>query len=384
MFTREDTKAFKGVAVLLMMAAHLTVFPDRMPIGYEIIPMATVSGRDIEDIIGTFAKISVSIFMFLGGYGMWCQADAHGDGQVSIGKHIVKLYQSLWKVMLIFVPIGFLFFEDQPAYAARTSQCYKFSEFSWETFLRNFTGWHASYNGEWWFFRAYLCVMFLGCIFVKLIWKHKNLYGDIGLVMLWEVLSVEVMPAVAGLECFSTLNQNIFFDSFFNSYYGGGYSSVGYMASFLMGVVVAKYDGLKRLDDLFEELPPLPRLFSACLVQVLIVYMRAFLDGSPAIDVICVPMMISSGLVLFRAVPAAERVFQFLGKYSTSMWLTHTFFCYYFYPFVKLVYVSRNGLIALLTLTALSLAASILLELFWKNPLFQKIYYLNVPARSRD
>ena len=47
------------------------------------------------------------------------------------------------------------------------------------------------------------------------------------------------------------------------------------------------------------------------------------------------------------------------------MWLTHSFFCYYFYTFVKIVYSSRNAIVSFIILLGLSLGTSILLDLFW-------------------
>lgn len=258
MFTREETKMFKGLAVILMLAHHLFLFPDRMPIGYEIISMGSVSGMEIERIIGSFGKICVSYFMFLGGYGMWCKAQADGnkDGNVSIGKHIIQLYQSLWKVILVFIPIGFLLFGNQPVYALRESQCSMYSNFAWKTFLMNFTGFSTSYNGEWWFFRTYLCALFLGCVFIRFIWKHDNKYVDIAFVIIWEILSSKFFPALAKTGEFSSLNNDIFFKSLF--------TISAYTSSFFMGIVMAKYNGIDRLNNLFAFYPP-PCPISLCL-----------------------------------------------------------------------------------------------------------------------
>ena len=60
-------------------------------------------------------------------------------------------------------------------------------------------------------------------------------------------------------------------------------------------------------------------------------------------------------------------VFAYIGKHSTNIWLTHSFYCYYFGPFAKLVYKSKNFIIDYLVLLALSLVTSILLNLFFWN-----------------
>ncbi|WP_270595131.1 hypothetical protein, partial [Faecalibacillus faecis] len=71
-----------------------------------------------------------------------------------------------------------------------------------------------------------------------------------------------------------------------------------------------------------------------------------------------------------------SKILFFIGKNSTNMWLTHTFYCYYFYPFVKIVYGSRNALVAFITLVILSLITSILIDIFWKyiSKLYNQIH----------
>ena len=67
-FSRQDTKALKGVAILLMLMHHLLAFPDRLPIKYQY----AVSAAALKQLttVGSFGKICVYIFMFLGGLGL--------------------------------------------------------------------------------------------------------------------------------------------------------------------------------------------------------------------------------------------------------------------------------------------------------------------------
>ena len=55
-----------------------------------------------------------------------------------------------------------------------------------------------------------------------------------------------------------------------------------------------------------------------------------------------------------------------MGKYSTGIWLTHTFYCYYFTPFARFIYRFDSPIAAFLITFVLSLVTAILLELFWK------------------
>ncbi len=82
MFTRENTKQVKGIAILLMLVHHLYTFADRIPYGLEIASQYYISGMELTVIIGSFGKICVSIFMFLGGYGLYasCSSGLSGGG----------------------------------------------------------------------------------------------------------------------------------------------------------------------------------------------------------------------------------------------------------------------------------------------------------------
>lgn len=60
-FTREDTKAIKGIAIILMLIHHLWAFPDRL-VGGELKCLVSVMGQDSIILLGCFGKICVSLF----------------------------------------------------------------------------------------------------------------------------------------------------------------------------------------------------------------------------------------------------------------------------------------------------------------------------------
>lgn len=57
----------KGIAILLMLLHHSMAFPDRIPTKYQFaLPAAALKHLPM---VGSFGKICVYIFMFLGGLG---------------------------------------------------------------------------------------------------------------------------------------------------------------------------------------------------------------------------------------------------------------------------------------------------------------------------
>lgn len=88
--------------------------------------------------------------------------------------------------------------------------------------------------------------------------------------------------------------------------------------------------------------------------------------------------------VLFDSIKPLKIVMGFFGRYSTEMWLIHSFFCFHFCEAAKLVYSTQSVWIDFLILTGLTLGSALLLEQFYKllsklQPVMQKILLRPVP-----
>lgn len=108
MFTREDTKLIKGAAVLLMLMHHLWGFPERIA-GGELRTLFSVFGKSFILYVGVFGKICMSLFFFVSGYGMYKSSQ---NGEFNLLNKLKGLYLSYWKIFVIFIPLGFLFFRN--------------------------------------------------------------------------------------------------------------------------------------------------------------------------------------------------------------------------------------------------------------------------------
>lgn len=80
---------------------------------------------------------------------------------------------------------------------------------------------------------------------------------------------------------------------------------------------------------------------------------------------IITPVFMTGCILLLDLCKPLCKVMQFFGGLSTNMWLTHTFFCYYFYPFAIVIFWSRNPIVAYLTLLAITVLASVFLDKFY-------------------
>ena len=104
-----DTIAMKAIAILCMLAHHLWTFPERIA-GGPLESFFHISGLPLTAHFGVFAKICVSMFFFLGGYGLYKK---YFGKRYNLFERLKKLYFAYWKIFVIFVPIGFICFSNQ-------------------------------------------------------------------------------------------------------------------------------------------------------------------------------------------------------------------------------------------------------------------------------
>lgn len=352
-FSRQDTKAMKGIAILLMLLHHIMAFPDRIPTKYQFALPATALKH--LQLVGSFGKICVYIFMFLGGLGLAKQIEAH---KFHLLRKIWNLYRVYWRVFFVFVPLGFLFFSQQPRYS-RAFMWNRFADFSFSKFIQNLTGYASTYNGEWWFVRVFVAAIVLGSIYYYLTEKINNVYVETGLVLLLSVFTVRFLPALTKLTPFNSLASSYLWTQLF--------MPNAFICTYLFGIVFGKYDVFSNLRRLFSGYTALWRAVIGILLLVSAFYFQEKVFGNVSdMMLIITPVFMTACLLLLDLAKWPRKILEYFGRLSTNMWLTHTFFCYYFYPFTVAVFWSRNPLVAYLTLLVITVLASLLLDMvYW-------------------
>lgn len=349
LFTRRDTRIVKGVAVLMMMAHHIFGFWDRLPEGYSY----NLSESGVERLSETAwaFKICVALFMFLGGYGL-CKQRENGKG--SLLKSVWRQYVQYWKVFLIFVPIGFLFFSGQGDYCADTVICHVYDDFQIRQLISNFIGWTSEYNREWWFFRAYLCASFIGTVYMYIIPRSRGgFWKEVLIVVALASLWPELWAGLVKMEPFTEVSQNLLLANII--------VPDRFCYCFLMGIVFARYDGIQKARQYLLQYRKLIRLGIGVLGSIVLLIARAYLFAD-YLDIFLTPLLVICISEVFSVLSPLGMAMAFLGKYSADMWLIHGFYCYYFYDVVKVVFISNEPVLAMTILTALTLGTSIALE----------------------
>ena len=364
-FTREDTRAIKGVAVVMMLLHHLAGFTDRFPVGFE----GFTANNDWfvkEGFLLNLAhnlRFCVGIFYFLGGYGIYKRME---KGSFSLTDSVLGMFKKYWKIFIIFVPVAFIFFSRSGGGVSMLASRYNFVNVREliTTIVSNFTMLSDTINSEWWFMKTYICVFIMGTAYCRITKKLNSFSSELLIAIILDMLFRSVLPNLPLVPGMSGLSENVFFKRFC--------IETATASPFFAGIVFAKYDVLVRLKKIIGErkLGALFGLFAAAVI----VWCRCFIVGAE-LDLIYVPIMAAALSVFFDFAKPFRFVFNIIGGQSTNMWLIHSFYCYYFLEITKIVYITSNVWIDLLILVSMSLLTSVLIELFYKY-LFKGTAYI--------
>ncbi len=357
MFSREDTKALKGIAVVMMLLHHLAGFESRYPVGFEGFE-SLWKGFVIDGYLANLAtnvRLCVAVFFFLGGYGMYKRME---KGKYSLFDSVVGLFKSYWKVFVIFVPIAFIFFKR---YGEDINElCTRYNTIDSQKLITmlisNFFAMSDSINSEWWFIQTYICVMFMGTFYCIVTKKNKYFVVEMFIVFMIDVFARSFLPALQSLDEFNRLASNFFYDKLL--------TLDNPAPCFFAGITFAKFDALVKIK---EQLSKIPCITLVSLIGVFaVMWCRGYVLGDlfDLVYVIAFTVLVSQ---FFDGVKPVKKVFGFLGKHSTNIWLVHTFFCYYFLEATKIVYCTRSVWVDLIILLNMSLASSMIIEFIFSK-----------------
>lgn len=205
----------------------------------------------------------------------------------------------------------------------------------------------SSYVGAFWFVQTYTILALLSGVIFKLVKKYSY----------WVVLPISLVLYVGafGIE-YVVLGKmeveavRLFVNAlmlFMRSQF-----------SFVIGMVLAKENMLdcSKLLSKIRNNPILPWIFFFIVIAG-----RAVLR-----HMIFAPFSAVALIILFGTYnwgKLGEKILLFFGKHSTNMWLTHMQFYMIFTP--TLVFCSRNVFVIMLTLVALSLVASYVVDVVY-------------------
>lgn len=338
-FSKQVTMVMKGGAVLFMLIHHLfSCFPDfveKYKVSTSVISLNTLMA------FSTFGKICVAVFVFLSAYGMsvsfnHCKRE---EQEACVLRRYKKLASSFFFVYILSILTCFLREDRLSVYAGEGTKKGIFYGILDALGVSHLFG-TPTYNETWWYMSVAILLIFLMPVLVKL-------YENFG-------ISVVVLGA------FLT-NLGIAPTTF-----------TVYLFPAILGVFMAKSSCIEKIGNMCRKKRIVFCGINAILILMLC-YIRIFWGFDTWVDGPIAALSAAEGFVLIDLFGMRFSILAFLGKYSMNIFLIHTLILEYY--FTDFIYSFHNWILITIVLTAVSLAASILIQWTWEK--VQKIWFKN-------
>lgn len=329
-FSKDNTAVVKGIAILLMVYHHLFVLPERLNNNY--IPVLIINGVNIETAIALFAKICVALYLFLSGLGLYCSLIKEASILAMYRKGLGKLLRFMinyWIIAFIAYFIGLYngFFQKDLI-----------------TIIGIIIG-YTTKIGEWWFVCQYVMLMLIAPLLVGIFSKRSRV-RYISIILLVFTFSGYYLWSYHPTE--NALGSIIF-----------GYNS--YLVNwpcvsvFAIGILCSHYNIYKYFVYKSKRFT----LIFNLLILLLVLFIRVSFIHEPAsmeLDFFLAPLFAYSFATIVSYTKLPQHLLKIAAKHSTNIWLTHTFWCYYYAQ--DLVLLPRFSILIYLWLLFLSFCSS--------------------------
>ena len=348
-FTKRDTNAVKGFAILMMMFHHLFLDASRYK-GFEInfAPL----GEEKTVLIAQFCKICVAVFVFLSGYGIaYSLKNIDKNDNLAYKKQISKRYFSLmsgfWFVYIVCVALAAIFERSM------------FSVYEANNMVNTVLYVIADFMG--------LSELFGTPIFIGTWW-----YMSLAIII------VAIMPLLYKLyEKFGTIALLITTMLFCGIFEQKNYDMVRWTFTLALGIIFSEKNLLTKIKEFrfIKKNKVIDYLLKLVLYSGIIVgcmYLRTYAgwevsylrDGIiPTLVIIWCYTILSEIKFLYVAI-------EFIGKHSMDIFLSHTLLRGYILK--DFIYSQKYSLVIFVVLTVLSLVFAIVIDLLKKITGYKK------------
>ncbi len=337
-FSKRDSLAVKGAAILLMLCLHCFRIPELyagFPVNFAPFP------EDLVNRICTYGKVCVGIFAFISGYGLAKAYRDVPDRDLS-GACLSRYYKSIrafWPIYLLCLLAGVVI-------DGRTMQLYCSGGLGRNALNLLLGGLGLNhlfrtpmFVNEWWYLSAMVVFIFI----TPLLQRAVSRYG-------W------ALPAFLLVALPRTLPIG----------FQGGTEIFTFLSPLLLGVIFAQYGLFERYWNLGPKQPAANRLRKLLLtgVAAFLGYKAYFLLPADPYWEVYYGLIPLSFLLFFHTlvkdVPVLEDLFVFLGRHSGNIYFIHTVFLYVYLkePLYSMPWFGLTPL----ALLGLCLVCSVLLE----------------------
>ncbi len=342
-FTKNDTLAIKGIAILMMMWHH-SFLSGRFK-GYVISFWPFTQGQVTN--IATYLKICVSIFAFLTGYGLVRSLQSALSGREKLSGRettrwilvrYVKTFSSFWFIVLfVWIVTACIDRMPQKIYFSDSGFLGVFY------MLIDFLGLGQLFDtpmmiSTWW----YMTAAFVFILSAPLLYSLMNRFG-----CLFMLAALFILPRIGGFE------------------YPGGWDFFSFLPAYCIGMIFAKDELFGKMETWAKRksIHRLIAVISSALATVLAYKLSLHLPTKQFWDVkfgLLAVIPIVFFFFTFVRIPVIKQVLRFFGRHSANIFWIHSFLrITYLRDFL---YNLGHFLITLAVLFGLSLLLSILIE----------------------
>ena len=326
--TIEQTKIIKGIAILMMVYGHLFLYSTDVELCSYLFNVGPVPFFNWL----TRAMTPVPFYLFLSGYGLYYIWSS--GKELKPWHRCLKLYQVYWVSLLVMVGVGYII--KPSVYPGSIIKV-----------LENVSGWKTSYNAEAWFLFPYLLLVLSAKWLFSCVSKMRGaIIAGIGFTLyLATAFIISRVSRRGDVWLFTTM---------------WAYHPILYiecLCSFLLGAIVCKSSRYK-LPFWFIRMTD--RGWKIALFLMILVIGRCIINTSA-----CNPLYTFFVILLLSRIHWtlwAKKVFLFFGNHSTTIWLTHSYFCYYL--FHDFIYGFKYPLLIFFVTLGCSLFASYMVQIF--------------------
>ena len=358
-FSKYATRGIKGVAIILMLLHHCFLGRERWE-GYEV--SFTPFTEHQVTVLANFSKICVAIFVFISAYGIAksylnfpksAGADNNGNALAKrayySNKTLTRLFKLLWGFWGSFAVWQIFSLFNSRFSLTNCSHNYVFVYGTgFKSVLYFFTDAMGlselfktpTFNGTWWY-------MSLAIIIILIMPLLTELYKRFGMVV---VLLAPLLPQFLGIE-----KNNL----------------TRYLFMIMLGILCADKNLLEKLYNFKVCKNAYASKTIKFIVSFLILYavirIRQFEGALLAQYVEVMDAVIPLFVIYFCYefvvfLPIVKNILQLIGKHSTTIFLTHTFFrAFYFQDFI---YSFKNATLIVIMLIVVSLVYAIIYDTF--------------------
>lgn len=364
---KEDSLLLYGISIFIMIYHHLFAMPEKLGSTDYYSVLNTVFGGITEQRFAWLLRLCVAFYAFVSGYGICtiiskcsyeerCSLTSIKNNYLLAFKQIFKLLKKFWLVFIIFIPMGVIFFQK--------------SLFNTKTLLLSLLGLSNAYNAEWWYIKQYIMMVLLFPVFDFLLCNTVFFINN-NIIKRFKYGKHILLAALFVCGGLFLLFRNADVFSFLIEQLNNGVFV--FTVIFFIGFLCAFFHLFEFGADnaTFQKLRPALALLML-LACVSIRYIRACDAAYCKYDTFITAPIVYSIVTLFSYIKIIPAFFRKLGKYSTYMWLTHTFFCFYYFSNLVLA-VRISTFIFVLTLVVSWITAYVLTMIENKlNGLFKK------------